>query len=474
MKILFCVGEVYPYSKTGGLADVAQSLPKALKELNHDLQIITPFYDKTGLNIADLDFIGNQDIMIASEKKLASFYRLEDDGIIYIFVKYDDYFFREHYYGYPDDASRFTFFNFAILEYIRLSNDIPDIIHANDWQTSIITFLLDVHYKNKYPNFKNIKTVLSIHNLEKQGAFPIETENLFRHKNFTYIHMGQVNFLKCGIMRAHAINTVSENYKNEILTHFYGFNLDGALKSRVHDLYSILNGLDQKLYQTKENKYLYASYDDSSFIFGKHENKSKLLEDLNLKNHDLPLFSFVGRFARQKGIDLLMSTLDDYLSNQKMNLIIMGMGDLEYELYFKDLKKKYPDSVYLHEGFNFKLSHKFYAASDFFLLPSLFEPCGLNHMIAMKYGSLPIVRETGGLKDTVTSYNKYTGVGVGFSFKNFDAIELKETIDIAIDLFHNDKETFQYLIKQAMHVNHNIQKMAKQYESLYQKLLTTS
>jgi starch synthase len=471
LNILFCVGEVYPYSKTGGLADVAESLPKALKNMGHQLTIITPFYQQTGLDHNELVFLGDKDILLDKEIKSASFFKWIEDDITYIFIKNDFFFNRTGYYGFSDDAIRFAFFNFSILEYLSLLDQIPDILHCNDWQTAIIPFLLDVHYKPKYPRYKQIKTLLSIHNLEKQGAFPLEVESLFRHKNFTYIHMGKVNFLKCGIMRANLINTVSQNYKNEILTHFYGFNLDGALKSRVHDLFSILNGLDQNLYQTQNNKYLYQSYTVENFKIGKSLNKQKILSDLDLTLYDVPLFSFIGRFARQKGLDLLIPILDEYLQAKKISFVVMGMGESEYELYFKELKNRYPNQVYLHEGFNFKRSHQFYAASDFFLLPSLFEPCGLNHMIAMKYGSLPIVRETGGLKDTVTPYNPYTGVGVGFSFKNFDSTELKETIDLAINLYHHDHETFDYLIEQAMKVNHSIQKMAKQYETLYHQLL---
>ncbi|MBN2300207.1 MAG: glycogen synthase, partial [Acholeplasmataceae bacterium] len=417
MKILFCSGEVYPFSKTGGLADVAASLPKTLNQLNHEVKIITPFYQSVESKTKDLKFLGSSDILMGLLIKKVQFFSTLDQGVTYIFVKNDDFFYRSDLYGYEDDAERFTFFNFAVLEYIKISQDFPDIIHVNDWQTALIPFFLDIRYKMTNQKFAKIRTILSIHNLEKQGSYPIETEKLFGNKNFTYIHMNRVNFLKCGIMRANLINTVSENYKNEILTRFFGFTLDGPLKSRQNDLYGILNGLDHDLYNPKTSQYLYENFDDQSFLPAKRINKQKLLEKLNLPiKKDIPLVAFINRFARQKGIDILMTTLEEYLKNEQIFLVSIGSGDALYELFFIEMQKKYPSQVYYHQGFDYELSQKVYAASDLFLLPSLFEPCGLNHMIAMRYGALPIVRETGGLKDTVRNYDPNSGIGTGFSF----------------------------------------------------------
>ncbi len=474
IKILFCSGEAYPFSKSGGLADVAAALPKALKKIGHEVTIITPFYQSIKPHLSEMEYLGERTITMGIYQKKAMYYKIIYDDVPYIFVDNDDFYNRKRYYGYEDDAMRFTFFNFAIFEYMLLTEDYAEIIHANDWQTGLIPFFLDVKYRSQNPNFMKMKTLLSIHNLEKQGSYPIETEKLFNSKNFTYIHMDRVNFLKCGIMRANAINTVSENYRNEILTRFYGFTLDGPLKARQYDLYGILNGLDQDLYNPMKGN-LYQNYNETNFIEGKTFNKEMLIKDLNLDSKkNLPLVSFIHRFARQKGIDILMPVLEDFIKEGAFNLVVLGYGDAIYEQFFSELQRKYPDHVYYENGFNNELSLKVYAASDLFLLPSLFEPCGLNQMIAMRYGALPIVRETGGLKDTVTPFNKFTGIGVGFAFKNYDAEELKEAIKEAINLYNEDKEAWESLIHQAMHVNHSLSKMAKKYVELYQKLLTES
>lgn len=470
MKILFCSGEAFPYSKSGGLADVAAALPKALVKLGHDVTIITPFYQQIKTHQQEMTYLGDRMITMGHYEKKASYYEIINDGIPYIFVANEDLYNRVRYYGYEDDAMRFTFFNFAIFEYMLLTDNYVDIIHANDWQSGLIPFFLDVKYRQMNESFKKMKTLLSIHNLEKQGSYPLDAEKLFNTKNFTYIHMDRVNFLKCGIMRANAINTVSENYRNEILTRFYGFTLDGPLKARQMDLYGILNGLDQDLYDPMKSK-IYQNYDETTFAIGKKINKEKIIKDLNLEDEKLPLVSFIHRFARQKGIDLLMPVIEEYLKDEKFNFIVLGYGDALYEQFFSELAKKYPKHIYYENGFNNELSQKVYAASDLFLLPSLFEPCGLNQMIAMRYGALPIVRETGGLKDTVTPYNKFTGVGVGFAFKNYDAEELKHAIDEALKLFYEDMEAWNNLIHQAMHVNHSLSKMAKKYVELYDKLL---
>jgi starch synthase len=474
MKILFCSGEAFPYSKSGGLADVAAALPKALKKLGHDVKIITPFYRDVKKHKEEMTYLGEAVIQMGDISKNALFYEITHHDIKYIFIENDELYDRERYYGFDDDQLRFTFFNFAIFEYIKINNDYPDIIHANDWQTGLIPFFLDIKYKKQSKLFENIKTLLSIHNLEKQGSYPMETEKLFGHKNFTYIHLGRINFLKCGIMRANAINTVSENYRNEILTKFYGFTLDGALKSRELDLYGILNGLDQELYNPEKSNDIYQKYNESNYMIGKKINKKHLIKDLNLSGEDKPLISFINRLARQKGIDILMPVLDELLQTESFNFVALGYGDPLYEKFFIELQNKYPKHVYFKDTFDNELSQKIYAASDLFILPSLFEPCGLNQMIAMRYGSLPIVRETGGLKDTVTSYNKFTNVGVGFSFKNYDSDELKDAINQALTLFHEDKESFESLIKQAMNVNHSLSKMAKKYEDLYDKILNNS
>lgn len=472
MKILFCSGEAHPFSKSGGLADVSYALPKALSKKGHEVKIITPLYQNLAASKDEFKLIGDVKVKIENRIEKASFYVTTYDHLTYIFVDHKTFFNKSRYYGYDEDPIRFTFFNLAILEYIKLTENYPDIIHVNDWQTSLVPFFLDVFYRPQSDSFNRIKTLLSIHNLEKQGAYPIEVEKLFNHKNFTYIHMNQVNFLKCGIMRANAINTVSENYKDEILTRFYGFSLDGPLKSRQNDLYGILNGFDDELYNPKNNTNIYQGYDEETFSIGKKINRRELIKFLNLKEkQNIPVISFIHRLARQKGLDIMMEVLDDYLKVGAFYLIVIGSGDALYESYFMKLQKKYPDYVYYKDTFDVNLEQKVHAASDLFMLPSLFEPCGLNHMIAMKYGSLPIVRETGGLKDTVTAYNKFSGIGVGFTFKNYNKTEFIEAINQALDLYHNNQEAFNSMIRQAMHIKYSVNRMAREYEELYRVIL---
>ncbi len=471
MKIYFCSSEAFPFSKTGGLADVSAALPKTLVRHGHEVKIFIPLYKDNVLLVDTYHHLGNLSFEIDNKTYEVSYYETRYDDVTYVFIRHDDFFERDLYYGYGDDDLRFAFFNYAILEFINFSKENVDIIHINDWQTSLIPFLLDVHYKKKNSLYEPIKTLLTIHNLEKQGSFPLSSEKLLGHKNFTYVHQDRVNFLKTGIMRANAINTVSESYRNEILTQFYGFNLQGPLKARQYQLFGILNGFDESLHNPATSPYLKQTYDEHTFEIGKKYNKVDLLKTLGLDpDPKKPMIAFINRLARQKGIDLLMQDLSHYLSSEQFTLIILGKGDAMYDSYFNDLMKKYPSLVYYQNSFDLALSHQAYAASDLFLLPSLFEPCGLNHMIAMKFGTLPIVRETGGLKDTVTPYNKFTGVGVGFSFKNNNYDEMHQTISQAIDLFNNHPEAFNDMIHQAMHVHHSMDKMAKQYENLYQKL----
>lgn len=472
MKIFYCSSEAYPFSKTGGLADVAAALPKTLNAHGHQVHILIPLYKQNLSQLYDFTFIKQHTFMIDDTPYDVEYYQTSFDGTSYILIRNDMFFDRQKLYGYEDDDLRFSFFNYAILEFIRINDQFVDIIHINDWQTSLIPFLIDTTYKKLDPKFDTIKTLLTIHNLEKQGSFSLETEKYLGHKNFTYMHQDQVNFLKTGIMRANAINTVSESYKNEILTRFYGFNLQGPLKSRQYQLFGILNGFDESLYNPLTSSHLYKNYDENSFLNAKKVNKEKLLEKLGFKpDLDKPMIAFINRFARQKGIDILMQIIEKHLKNEECYLIILGQGDALYESYFEELAHKYPHLVYDQNSFDLDLSQKVYAASDLFLLPSLFEPCGLNHMIAMKFGTLPIVRETGGLKDTVTPYNKFTGIGVGFTFKNNDASELSETISTAFDLYHHHKDAFNEMIHLAMHVHHSMDKMASQYESLYLKLI---
>lgn len=472
MKILFSTGEVHPFSKTGGLADVSAALPKAISKLGHDIKVITPLYSSCNKWLSDMKHLGGIDIQLGNFTQRADFYLLNYEGTDHVFVRNDHYFNRGTYYGHHDDAERYVFFNKAVLEFVKFHKFIPDIIHINDWQSGLIPYFLDESYR-KIKEYKNIKTLLSIHNLEYQGSFDQSVDRLFNTKfNYTYIHFDRVNFLKTAIMRANAINTVSPNYRNEILTRFFGFTLDGALKSREDKLFGILNGIDYEVNDPETDKYLERNYNHKHFIMGKRANKKLVLEKLGLDGLlEAPLVSFIGRLARQKGIDLMKATLEEVIASSNATFVLIGTGDPEYEDYFRYLSNKYPKKVAAYIGFNDEIAHQVYAGSDIFMMPSLFEPCGLGQLIAMRYGTIPVVRETGGLKDTVEPFNKFTGEGVGFSFANYNAHEFKDALERAIELHNNNLVAWRVLIQRAMRQDHSLHRMAEEYLNLYDKIL---
>ncbi|HKL95087.1 MAG TPA: glycosyltransferase, partial [Haploplasma sp.] len=308
---------------------------------------------------------------------------------------------------------------------------------------------------------------LTIHNLEKQGNYPKIYEKYFTKKNFTYLHLDNINFLKTGIMRANQINTVSKTYKEEILTKFYGFSLDGALKSRQNNLHGIQNGIDFDLYNPNMDGYIYQQYDIKNFKKGKLNNKTNLIKSIGFKDPNKMVVSFISRFANEKGIHLIMESIDKYLENDQIYFLVIGEGDFQFEDYFKTLSDKYPNNCYFVKGHNQEISQNFYAASDIILMPSLYEASGLNQLIALRYGTLPIVRQTGGLTDTVIAYNKETKTGYGFVFENFDDEELSQAIDLSLDTYLNDQDSFNQMIKNGMELNNSIDKMALAYQDLY-------
>jgi len=473
MKVLFCSSEAFPFSKTGGLADMALFLPKSLRDLGHDVKIITPFYKNIQKHFTDMKLIGSSTVHMGGLKTIVNYYGLVYQDLEYIFVQNMHYFERDSLYGYDDDAERFTCFSYAILESLPILDFYPHILHLNDWQTGMIPYLLDEHYRYRNDSYFGIHTLLTIHNLEYQGSFDPYVSRFFNTEfNYTYMHFDRVNFLKAGIERASKINTVSPTYRNEVMTNEFGFSLDGALERRSNDFMGILNGIDSDVFDPKTDHMLEANYGINNSKSGKDKNKEFILHHFNL-DVDLkaPLVAYVGRLATQKGINLMTRTLEDVIEFSDARFILMGSGNDSYQDFFRYLSSKYPEKVANYIGFNEEIAHKIYAASDIFMMPSRFEPCGLGQMIAMKYGSLPVVRETGGLKDTVTPFNRFTVEGIGFSFVNYDAFELKDKLFEAIYLYHHDKKTWRELVKQAMKEDFSMEKMALSYEKIYQIIL---
>jgi len=469
MKILFCSPEVYPFSKIGGVADFSESLPKAISKLNNTIYVVSPYYQIVRDNFSnEMQLLGERTINLGNEDLIAKYYRTIKDGIHYFFVSHE-YFDRKYFFNHNDDINRFMFFNLAILELLRLIKFYPNVIHVNDWTTSLVPYYLTTYY-NKFDEFKNIKTLLTIHNLEKQGAFPKENEYLFHTKNFTYMHLDNINFLKTGIMRANKINTVSNSYKSEILTKFFGFSLDGALKSRQLDLVGIQNGLDFNRFNPEIDKHIYKKYNINNIIEGKKINKEAFIKEHNLKNDKL-LVSFVSRFAKEKGVGLIMDIIEDLLKDDLINFVVIGEGDIQFEMFCEELETKFPNNFKYFNKHNFEHSQKITAASDLMLLPSLYEASGLNQMIAMRYGTIPLVRNTGGLKDTVIDIDELNFTGTGIKFENFDDEELKDAILRALNYYNNNKKLWNHIILNAASIDNDINKMANEYNNLYKEMI---
>lgn len=470
MKILFCTTEVQPFSKDGGLADFSASLPKALSVLGNKVNIVSPYYKVVRENHGDKAiFLGERKIKFGEFEETANYYLIVENNQEFYFISHP-YFERENYYDYRDDAKRFVFYNVAVLEMISLISFYPNIIHVNNWHTALIPYFIDSLYLN-HPNYKNIKTLLTIHTLEKQGSFPMAVETFITKKNYTYQHNDQVNYLKAGIMRSTKINTVSKSYRSEILTKFFGFSLDGPLKARQYELIGIQNGIDFSIFNPETDPNIAFNYNVKNFANGKLTNKKELLKELNFKDFNKPVVSLMGRLANEKGIDLLIEFIDYYLETNQFYLIVSGGGDYEYEDFFENLKVKYPNNFHFYKGHDHQTNQKIFAASDIFIMPSLYEASGLNQMIAMRYGVVPIVRATGGLKDTVLQYDYKLETGNGFLFKNYDSNELKDVLNIVLNLYNNDKNTWNTIIKNGMKIDNSIAKMAKSYHELYKEIL---
>lgn len=471
MRVLICASEGAPFAKTGGLADVIGALPKALKQNGCDARVIMPYYKKIKeKNIAY--YKGYSFVKIGQELEYVGVFHSVYDGIDFYFIDNDKYFNRDTLYGHTDDGERFAFFDFAVLEAIKVVNFFPNVIHCNDWQTGLIPYILKTNYYNDY-RYQFTKTVYSIHNIQYQGMYSMEMMRiLFMPYSPSLEFDGCINFMKTGIMEANKITTVSPTYKDETLTDEYGYKLNNILGMRYYDYSGILNGIDVDKYNPETDKNIYCNYSIDDVLEKKKINKTKLLEEFGLDSKaDCPLFGLVSRLADQKGIDLLMPIMDDVIQYSNAKFILMGSGNKEYEDYFRYLEGRYPDRFKCYIGYSDPVAQKIYAGSDIFLMPSKFEPCGLGQLIAMRYGTLPLVRETGGLKDTVVPFNKYTKEGTGFTFKRFDAWDLKDTMFRAMDVYNNDREAWNGLVKQGMEKDYSWNSSALVYMDLYNKLI---
>ncbi|MCB9803110.1 glycogen synthase [Candidatus Nomurabacteria bacterium] len=487
MKVLFVGAELAPLVKVGGLGDVMGSLPKALIRNKVDLKIIIPFYgaiDKKKFLIKL--FKKNIKLEIDQQKLNFDLYQtyLPGSKIKVFLIKHKLFDHKEIYVGHRKylkgrvysrslgDIERFVFFSKAVVETIKQLNWQLDIVHCHDWHTALIPTLID-EYSLEDQNFKNIKTVFTIHNLANQGVAPLDIVDYGGlHHDLTPALMedyydrdgDKIDMMKVGILSADLVNTVSPNYAKEILSKEYGEKLEAYLLRRKKHLFGIVNGIDLDFFNPQKDQLIYKKYNLKNYKSGKLANKQALQKELKLPLVDVPVFGLVSRLVRQKGLDILIPTLQKLLHKTEMQIIILGTGQEEYEDDFKALEKKYPSKVKAKITFDIKLAQKIYAASDFFLMPSSFEPCGLGQMIAMRYGSLPIVRATGGLKDTVK--HKKTGL----VFKNYKASELHKVFLQALKLYRH-KSAFDVIIKAAMKEDFSWAKSAADYIKLYKKLI---
>lgn len=475
MKVLLVASEAHPFIKTGGLGDVMGALPQSLNKLGIDARVIIPKYkgmkDEFKRN---LKFIKWFMVKVGWRVQYCGVYECKHKSVSYYLLDNEYYFNRDGLYGYYDDGEKFAFFNRAVLEFLKEINWKPEVIHCNDWQTGMIPVLLKLEYaKDNF--YINIKTVFSIHNLYFQGIFsPDILPELFGYdyepfRNGSLELHGGVSFLKGGINYADKVSTVSETYAEEIQTSEYGETLEGLLKCRSYALNGIVNGIDYEEYDPRTDKFIFENYSVKN-LNNKYKNKELLQKSMGLTvNKDIPMIGIVSRLTHQKGCDLIINGLDRILQRD-VQVIILGTGDYQYEETFKNFQFRYPGKVSANIMFDNALAHNIYAASDMFLMPSLFEPCGLGQLIALRYGSIPIVRETGGLKDTISPYNKYNGVGNGFGFRNYDNRELMNITEQALELYNN-KNIWKSLVLQAMSSNNSWEKSAKEYKLLYDQLV---
>lgn len=472
MKVLFVSAEVVPFSKTGGLADVAFSLPKALIREGVEVRVMTSrnFHNKP-LDVEEVHVL-NTEVEVGWRNQYLGLSKTKFEGMDFYFIDNEYYFKREGIYGHYDDGERYSYFCRAALEALMHIDYEPDVIHINDWHTAMMPLLMKKHYGH-LDKFKRIKTVFTIHNLRYQGVFdPKVMGELLNIDNSTFDSgaiefYGNVNFMKSGITFSDAVTTVSNTYANEIKEPYFGENLHDLIKGEDHKLYGILNGIDFDIYNPELDPRIEQHYTKKNSS-KKIVNKQYLQNVMGLSKSKKPVIAMITRLADQKGLDLLEHILEEIL-NLDIQLVILGTGDEKYEDMLSHFAYHF-DNLAVHIGFDESLAHKIYSGADMFLMPSLFEPCGLSQMIAQRYGTVPIVRETGGLRDTVEPYNKFTGEGSGFSFGSYNAHEMLFALKRAVELYH-DKTAWRELVKRIMALDTSWEKSALAYKSLYEDLV---
>ncbi|MBQ0014119.1 MAG: glycogen synthase GlgA [Clostridia bacterium] len=472
MKILFASSEATPFAQSGGLGEVAGALPKALVEKGEDVRVVLPLYECIKEEQRkDMKFLFHFDVPVAWRSQYCGVFEAKANGVTYYLLDNEYYFKRSGLYGYYDDAERFTFFSRAVLELVAwLDGFKPDVIHCNDWQTALIPIYYNCFYANR-KGYENIRTVYTIHNIQYQGVYGYELLNEvigISPPDYSLIDFdGCVNFSKSAIECCNKVTTVSPSYANEILDPWFSHGLDTILWKSYWKLTGILNGIDVDSYNPKTDKAIAYHYSASS-----KANKAKCKEALEDRfgfehKPDVPIIALISRLVSHKGLDLIINMVDELLDTTEVRFIVLGTGDTEYEDFFKGLAVRHPDKFRLELKFDSALSRQIYAGADMFLMPSKSEPCGLSQMIALRYGTIPIVRETGGLRDSISDCGD--GKGNGFTFKTYNAQDMHWAINRAIDLYYNDKKKWSALVTRALKCDNSWAKSADLYINMYKE-----
>lgn len=476
-KILFAASEAVPFIKTGGLADVVGSLPKYFNKKEYDVRVILPKYLAIPQRFKEkLEYKTHFYMELAWRSQYVGILEMEYEGVHFYFIDNEYYFAGCQPYGnIHEDIEKFAFFSRAVLSALPQIDFRPDIIHCHDWQTGLIpVYLHDSFSAGEF--YQGIKTIMTIHNLKFQGIW-----NLKKVKDITGLSSyyftsdkleayGDANYLKGGIVYADMVTTVSESYAEEIKMPFYGEGLDGLIRARSNCLAGIVNGLDYEEYNPETDSLIYNPFNAKNFRKEKIKNKRALQKELGLEQNDKKfMLGIVSRLTDQKGLDLIDFVIEEICA-EDTQLVVLGTGESKYENLFRHFAWKYPERVSANIYYSNEMSHRIYAACDGFLMPSLFEPCGLSQLMSLRYGTVPIVRETGGLRDTVEPYNEYEGTGTGFSFANYNAHEMLNTIRYAKNIYFNRKREWNKIVDRGMAKDFSWNSSARRYEELYDRM----
>lgn len=476
-RILFVASECVPFIKTGGLADVVGSLPKYFNKNEYDVRVMVPKYSAIPDTYKQqMKYKTHFYLNLAWRSQYVGVLELEMDGITFYFIDNEYYFVGSSPYGnIYEDIEKFAFFSKAALSALPLIDFRPDIIHCHDWQTGLLpVYLKDTFSQN--PFFQGIKSIMTIHNLKFQGVWDMKTVKDISGLSSYYFApdkleaYGDANYLKGGIVFADYVTTVSSSYAQEITMPFYGEGLDGLMRARSNVLEGIVNGIDYNEYNPETDSFIFKTYNSKNFRKEKVKNKRGLQEELGLEQNEKKfMIGIVSRLTDQKGLDLIDYVIEE-LCNEDTQLVVLGTGEEKYENLFRHYAWKYNNRVSANIFYSNDRAHKIYAACDAFLMPSLFEPCGLSQLMSLRYGTVPIVRETGGLRDTVEPYNEFESTGTGFSFTNYNAHEMLSTVRYAKHVFYNKKREWNKIVDRGMAADFSWNTSAKRYEELYSRV----